>query len=172
MGFLKDHAPVKLLIGMITASPELFQMVRPVLTARFGPIDFESPVYDWNHTDYYEDELGTELKRQFLFFKQALSPDALPKIKQFTNELEQRWIRKRDGTSLRKINIDPGYLAPSKLVLATTKDYSHRIYLGDGIYAEVTLVFRGKSFIPLDHTYPDFRSGEYIRLFNKARSLL
>jgi hypothetical protein len=172
MGILKPAAPVKLLVGVITGRPALFEEVRPFLTARFGPIDLESPVYAWNHTTYYQRELGSDLKRQFFFFEQPISPDSLPEIKRFTNALEQRWYRTTDRGNLRQINVDPGYLAPSKIVLATTKDYSHRIYLRDGIFAEVTLVYQGKSYNPLPHTYPDFRSDDYISLFNEARKRL
>lgn len=169
MGILKPAASVKLLIGMIAGRAGLFEEVRPFLTARFGPIDLESPVYAWNHTIYYEKELGSDLKRQFYFFEQPIPPDSLPEIKHFTNTLERRWLRTTPDGNFRQINLDPGYLAPSKMVLATTKDYSHRIYLGNGIYAEVTLVYQGKSFIPQPHTYPDFRSAEYISLFNEVR---
>ncbi|MBI3597080.1 MAG: DUF4416 family protein [Nitrospirae bacterium] len=172
MGILKPAAPVKLLVGMISGRPALFEEVRPFLTARFGPIDLESPVFAWNHTTYYEKELGTDLKRQFFFFKQSIPPDSLPEIKRFTNEIERRWLRTTAEGNSRQINLDPGYLAPSKIVLATTKDYSHRIYLRDGIYAEVTLMYQGKSFVPLAHTYPDFRSDDYISLFNEARKRL
>ncbi|MBI3610131.1 MAG: DUF4416 family protein [Nitrospirae bacterium] len=170
MGALTPAAPAKLFIGMISGRPALFHEVRLPLIERFGPVESESPVYPWNHTAYYEKELGPDLKRQFLFFKQPVPPDALPEIKRFTNELEQQWVRTTSDGNLRRINLDPGYLAPSKIVLATTKDYSHRIYLRDGIYAEVTLMYQGKSFHPLPHTYPDFRSEEYIALFNQARN--
>ena len=172
MGLINPTSPVKLFIRMITGRPTLFDEVRRMLIAQFGPVDLESPVYPWTHTTYYEKELGPDLKRQFLFFKQPVSPDALHEIKRFTNDLEQRWVRATAEGNLRRINLDPGYLAPSKIVLATTKDYAHRIYLRDGIYAEVTLVYQGKSFVPLPHTYPDFRSEEYIALFNEARRLL
>lgn len=169
MGQISPATPVKLFIGMISNRHPLFDEVRQRLVSRFGPIDLESPVYPWTHTTYYEKELGPDLKRRFLFFKEPISPDTLHEIKQFTNELEQQRTRKTAEGSLRRINLDPGYIAPSKIVLATTKDYSHRIYLRDGIYAEVTLVYQGKSFVPLPHTYPDFRSEEYIALFNEAR---
>jgi len=172
MGRITPAEPVKLFIGMISNQTALFDEVRPPLVARFGPTDLESPVYPWTHTAYYEKELGPDLKRRFLFFKQPVPSDALPEIKRFTNELEQRWIRTAGQGNFRRINLDPGYLAPSKIVLATTKDYAHRIYLRDGIYAEVTLVYQGKSFLPLPHTYPDFRSEEYIALFNQARGLM
>lgn len=169
MGGISPTTPVILFVGMISGRPALFDEVRPPLIGRFGPVESESPVYPWNHTAYYEKELGPDLKRQFLFFKQPIPPDALSEIKQFTNELEQQWVRPSAQGNLRLINLDPGYLAPSKIVLATTKDYSHRIYLRDGIYAEVTLMYQGSSFHALPHTYPDFRSDEYIALFNRAR---
>lgn len=172
MGILNPSAPVKLFVGMISNRTTLFEEVRQPLVTRFGPVDLKSPVYPWIHTTYYEKELGSDLKRQFLFFKQPIPPDTLHEIKRFTNELEHHWIRATAEGNCRRINLDPGYLAPSKIVLATTKDYSHRIYLRDGIYAEVTLVYQGKSFAPLPHTYPDFRSEEYIALFNEARRLL
>jgi hypothetical protein len=172
MGLLTPATPVILFIGMISGRPALFNEVRQPLIERFGPVESESPVYPWTHTTYYEKEMGPDLKRQFLFFKLPVPPDALPEIKRFTNELEQQWVRITSDGNFRLINLDPGYLAPSKIVLATTKDYSHRIYLRDGIYAEVTLVYQGKSFVPLSHTYPDFRSEEYIELFNEARRLV
>jgi hypothetical protein len=172
MGIINPAPPVKLFVGMISNRTTLFDEVRRPLITRFGPVDLESPVYPWTHTTYYEKELGPDLKRRFLFFKQPVSPDTLPEIKRFTNELEHQSARSTPAGLFRQINLDPGYLAPSKIVLATTKDYSHRIYLRDGIYAEVTLMFQGKSFIPLPHTYPDFRSEEYISLFNEARRLL
>jgi len=172
MGILNPAGPVKLFISMISGRPELFETVRAPLIERFGSIELASPVYPWNHSTYYRDEMGPDLNRQFVFFDQAVEPDSLPEIKRFTISLERNWSRPGPGKNLREINLDPGYLAPSKLVLATTKDYSHRIYLRDGIYAEVTLEFRGKSFVPLGHTYPDFRSEEYITLFNHARERL
>lgn len=172
MGIINPVPPVKLFVGMISNRTTLFDEARLPLVTRFGPVDLESPVYPWTHTTYYEKELGPDLLRQFLFFKQPIPPDALHEIKRFTNEMEQQWVQASPGGNLRRINLDPGYLAPSKIVLATTKDYSHRIYLRDGIYAEVTLVYQGKSFVPLSHTYPDFRSEDYIALFNEARRLL
>jgi Domain of unknown function (DUF4416) len=172
MGILMPAEPVKLFIGMISGRPDFLESVRSPLIERFGPIDLESPVYPWNHSTYYRDELGPDLIRQFVFFDRAVEPASLPEIKRFTMTLERSWGRAGAGKKLREINLDPGYLAPSKLVLATTKDYSHRIYLRDGIYAEVTLEYRGQSFVPLAHTYPDFRSEEYVTLFNQARERL
>ena len=73
---------------------------------------------------------------------------------------------------MRPLNLDPGYITPAKLVLASTKDHAHRIYLRDGIYAEVTLSFRGRKWQPLEWTYPDYRRDDYQRFFTECREWL
>lgn len=169
MGTANLPQVVKLFVGLISGRPFLFEEAAKALLDLFGPIEIFSPFYPWNHTDYYQDELGGDLKRQFLFFQRSISPDLLSEIKEKTNELEQRWAMVTASGLLRPINLDPGYLTQSKVVLATTKDFAHRVYLSKGIYAEVTLIYRGRSFEPLSHTYPDFRTKEYIELFNAVR---
>lgn len=160
---------MKLFVGLLSGRSLLFEEAAKALSDLFGPIEIKSPFYPWNHTDYYQDELGKDLKRRFLFFKESFSPDGLSEIKEKTNELERRWATVTASGLLRSINLDPGYLTPSKVVLATTKDFAHRIYLTKGIYAEVTLIYRGRSFEPLSHTYPDFRTQEYTEIFNSVR---
>jgi hypothetical protein len=170
MGTAKPPEAVKLFVGLISSQPSLFEEAAKALSGFFGPIETKSPLYPWNHTDYYREELGRDLMRQFLFFQEPITPERLSEIKEKTNAMEQCWVR-RMGTDLkRQINLDPGYIAPSKVVLATTKDFAHRIYLSRGIYAEVTLIYRGNSFQPLPYTYPDFRTEEYIKLFNMVRA--
>ncbi len=172
MGTLREAPAAKLFVGMLSADETLFEQALNRMVERYGPVDLKSSACLWNHTRYYEEELGPDLKRQFLFFQRPIPPEAISDAKRFTHELEVRWSRSTDRGPCRRINLDPGYLDSSKLVLATTKDYAHRIYLRDGIYAEVTLVYRDKSFRPLPHTYPDFRSEESIALFNRARGLI
>ena len=116
--------------------------------------------------------MGADLKRIFLFFERPVTPDRLADIKNITNEIEDSFCRNTENLPERPINIDPGYMTLAKVVLASTKDYAHRIYIGKGIYAEVTLFYQDKTFQPLLHTYPDYRSGEYVDLFNKARGNL
>lgn len=173
----REHKPVKLIVGMFTNRLELFQETLKVLKKRFGPIDYESPLLPFDKTDYYEEEFGKDLKRKFYSFKRLIKAEELPKIKIFTNSLEKKFtphLCKGAGFSEegnRSINLDPGYLAPAKLVLATTKDYQHRIYYGKGIYGEVTLRYKKKSFIPWEWTYPDYRTKEYIEIFNHIRKI-
>ncbi len=166
----KIHTPylVKLFIGMISGDERLFRDVEKNLVGLYGEIDLRSPVYEWRHTTYYEKELGKDLKRQFIFFHEPIRADTLPDIKIKTNSIEDTFSIE----GKRRINLDPGYITPAKVVLASTKDFAHRIYLRDGIYAEVTLSYHNRTFNPLPYTFPDFRTDEYISLFNTARNLL
>jgi hypothetical protein len=167
MGAVQRITPVKLIVGLISKDEALFYKVADVLQKQFGAIDYKSNVYDFDYTDYYKKELGENLKRIFFSFKKLVMPDTINVIKLYTNRIEKTL----GSPGLRKVNIDPGYLDLAKLVLATTKDFSHRIYLGKGIYAEVTLIYKNGCFQPLDWTYPDYRTQNYITTFNKIRDI-
>lgn len=158
----------KLIIGFIYKEDAALNKAQAVLKKKFGEIDFESQVLPFQHTNYYEAEFGQGLKRKFISFRNLILPENLAKIKNLTNRIE----KKLSCGPSRLINIDPGYLSLSKLVLASTKDYKHRIYLGGRIYAEVTLFYQDKTFQPWECTYPDYRSPEYIAIFNKIRQKL
>ena len=159
--------PVKLVSGFIFKERKPLNLAKSLLNKHFGAIDFVSPVFSFNYTGYYEEEFGRELKRLFVSFKGLIGPEELPKIKVFSNKIEKKLSKGKK----RLINIDPGYIGLAKLILASTKDYSHRIYLGKGIFAETTLVFEGKSYKPRPWTYPDYASEEYISIFNKIRGI-
>lgn len=167
MGKIKGPLPVKLIASMFTASRELLEEAKVRLSQEFGPIDYESEVLPFDHTTYYAAEFGENLKRRFVAFAELLHPGKLAGIKLLTNALEMAWVIK----GKRRINIDPGYVSRSKLVLATTKNHAHRIYLGQGIYAEVTLHFRGGTFRAWPWTYPDYASLPLIAIFNQIRGL-
>jgi hypothetical protein len=160
--------PVKLFIGMLSREVHLFDELKERLKGVFGPCDLESPVWDWGYTDYYTEEMGEGLKRQFIFFQGLIGPEDIGKIKLKTNEIERQYLNEKGG---RRINLDPGYLDMARVVLVSTKDYSHRIYLGDGIYGEVTLIYRRNAFHALPYTYPDFRTEEYRDIFKQARDI-
>jgi len=142
-------------------------VARRALANRFGAIDYQSEVLPFDHTTFYAREFGEGLVRQIVAFAELIPPDRLAEIKRVTNELEMTWAA--DGR--RRVNLDPGYVSLSKMVLATTKNYSHRIYLGQGIYAEVTLHYKGGSFQPWEWTYPDYASPPYLEVFNKIRGI-
>lgn len=166
VGILKAPHPVKLFIGMLSQDITLFTRLEEELRKFLGPVDIESPLWPWEHTEYYAKEMGRELKRKFIFFKDLISPDMISEIKLKTIELEKQFLDEKGG---RKINLDPGYLDSAKIVLVSTKDFSQRVYLGNGIYGEVTLIYSGKDYQVLPFTYPDFRTPEYIGIFRKAR---
>lgn len=167
MGTVKQPQPVKLFIGLIFREESLLLGVSEALIEEFGPMDLESQTSSFNHTDYYEREFGPELLRKFASFKRLIHREQLAEIKRWTNRLELTHASK---AKKRSVNIDPGYIEASKLVLATTKNYAHRIYLGRGIYAEVTLRYRRGTFQPLEWTYPDYRMDTYINFFNRVRA--
>ena len=167
MGQVGKPLPAKLVIGLIYRNNIAKIQTIALLEKKYGGIDFISDELDFGYTDYYRPEMGDCLKRLFISFRKLKRPDELAGIKIFTNKLEKLFSR----NYRRLINIDPGFLNASKLILATTKDYSHRIYLSKGIFVEVTLIYRGKSFEPLDWTYPDYKSKEYIEIFHAIRKI-
>jgi len=170
MGKVKKPLPVKLIMGMISGDVDLFHQVTQVLMEKFGPIDLKSSILNFDKTDYYRQEIGEDLKRQFLSFQELIEPKELVEIKLFTNILEGKFSLFKDKPS-RLINLDPGYLDCTKLVLASTKDSPNRIYLRDGIYAEITLYFSQGTFKSRSWTFPDYQTPEYIEVFNQIRKL-
>ncbi|HIE43995.1 MAG TPA: DUF4416 family protein [Candidatus Omnitrophica bacterium] len=155
------------MVAIFTNRVELFSEIEGELQKLWGAIDFKGPPFLFNHTDYYEQEMGTNLRKEFISFQNLINPESLASIKLTTNQLEERYSEEGG----RIINIDPGYISSSKLVLASTKNYYHRIYLGGGIYAEVTLFFKKGTFKPLPWTYPDYRTDESISIFNRIREI-
>ena len=167
MGKIKEPRPVKLIASIFTGDETLLAVARGALVKHFGPLDYQSEVLPFNHTSYYACEFGEGLLRQIVAFKGLIPPDCLAAIKRTTNELEMTWAE----NGRRRVNLDPGYLSLGKLVLATTKDYAHRIYLGQGIYAEVTLHYKHGAFQPWEWTYPDYASPPYRAIFAQIRRI-
>ena len=158
---------VKLVIGFIFQKKSVVNKAESILEKEFGKIDYESQSIGFTYTDYYEPELGRNLKRKFIAFAKLIPPQSLAKIKVLTNSIEKKLSR----MGLRLINIDPGYLDMARLILASTKDYKHRICLNKGIYAEVTLFYGDRTFHPWEWTYPDYRAADYISVFNQIRDI-
>jgi len=170
---MDEAAPLKsrLICGMISADPVWFDKAVDILMQRFGPIDITSDTFDFDFTDYYNDETGSPLFRKFIAFATPVSPDDLADIKRQTNEIERDFSACSASKYPRPINIDPGYVTPSKLVLASMKDFSHRICLDHGVYAEVTMLYnRGWQTLPW--TFPDYGSGRYFAFLDSCRENL
>lgn len=157
----------KLMASVFSGEPELIYKTSAALEKMFGKIDFQSSLMDFTHTKYYNDEMGNGLKRVFLSFSRPVRPESAYKAKLMTNSLEKKFTL--DGK--RRVNIDPGYLDMSKLVLFSTKDYTHRIPMPRGIFAEVTLFYQDKRYNPWPWTYPDYRTKEYADIFESMRNI-
>lgn len=162
-------SPVKLICGLIASKEDVFLCGEKHLEQLYGAIDESSPIFPFSCTDYYEKEMGAGLKRKFLSFSSLIAPDILASIKQRTNQLELE-IRREYRASARIINIDPGFCSASALIMATAKNFAHRIPLKDGIYAHLELLFGRKETKVLPWTYPDFFSKGYQEFFIKVRS--
>jgi hypothetical protein len=170
MGQVHLPPPVTPLAALLYARDDDCAALRPQLEQLLGPCEMESPVHPFTFTDYYRPTMGGELKRRFLVFARLADAGELAGWKLATNELEARLAQVRPaGGPLRPVNVDPGYLTSAKLVLASTKDFAHRIYLRDGIFAEITLSWRGGKWVKHAHTFPDFASGTYDDFLAQAR---
>ncbi|MBM4313954.1 MAG: DUF4416 family protein [Deltaproteobacteria bacterium] len=156
---------VKLIVSLFSGESRLLDDAIRALSEKYGKIDFISAATPFAFTDYYTKEFGASLIRRLAAFDRLIRPDSLPDIKWWTNSLE----RKLSVEGRRRVNIDPGYIARSHLLLATGKGYSHRPYLRDGIYADLTLIYRSKGFQSLPWTYPDYAGEEMIGLLTRIR---
>ena len=172
MGKVQKALPGALIAGITFSGNEMPDKAESLLEDAFGSIEMKGGVFDFTMTDHYAAEMGEDLKKFFCCFTNPIELDALPDIKLRTNEIELQLAEDDEGNLSRTVNIDPGYVTLSKLVLASTKDYSHRIYIGKGIYAEITLRFVHKTFAPVDTTYPDYRLPLAIDFFNMVRDFV
>lgn len=166
MGTAEDFTREKLFVGVLTTGREVSEEAERHLTAEYGSIDYRSPAIPFTYTDYYRPEMGAEITRYFIGFAELIDPAVLADIKRETNRLEE--LLAREGR--RRINLDPGLLSLGKLILASTKDNAQRIPLRDGIYAEVTLIYRSGAYRPLPWTFKDYAGEEYRRIFAELRS--
>jgi hypothetical protein len=172
MGEIHEPAPVLLIIAACSRYESALEWARERSAERYGPLVFASPSFDFTETDYYTATMGAGLKKQFLAFEQLMDSAALASVKHETNDWEAEYAAVGQHAEPRPLNLDPGYITPAKLVLASTKDHAHRIYLRDGIFAEVTLAYRQRKWQPLEWTYPDYRRDDYQQLFTQCREWL
>ncbi len=162
MGKIKKPLKVKLIISALTNKDNLIEKVKVDLSKLYGEIEEVSEKFIFNHTKYYESEMGQNLFRRFIVFKNLKDREHIADIKVQTNKIEEKYLI----NGKRQINLDPGYISLENFILFTTKNYTHRIYLENGIYADLTLIFQNKNFQTLPWTYPDY-SEEIIRNYLK-----
>jgi hypothetical protein len=163
------HPPEKVLLISSLFSPEKGVIDRAIaqLSETYGSVEWVSPEMLFDRTRYYAREMGWPLYRRFVSFEELIFPETLADVKLTTNAVESGYLIKGN----RQVNIDPGYISAERLVLATGKNYVHRIYLAEGVYADLTLIFKRGSFRPLEWTYPDYSAPEMIAVFNELRRL-
>ena len=166
MSELQEPKPAKLVIGLFTGEIKIFEKLVPEFISLFGPIDLVSPWMAFDYTRYYEREMGTALHRRLCSFQSLIAQQDLAGIKFNTHQIEQSFLQ----NGQRRVNIDPGYLLRERFVLASGKNFSHRICIGDGIYADLTLIYHRGTFQRLPWTYPDYADGSILEFLKQVRN--
>jgi hypothetical protein len=156
--------PVQLLVGIILKGAEPIRPLEEEMARHIGTLEATSPAFDFDVTDYYEDEMGSPLSRIFYTFRHLIDPAEIVGVKLAANRIEQTFA---EG-GRRRVNIDPGYMDFYKLVLVSNKYLGQKIYLGKGVYADPTLYY-DKGWKPYDWGFPDFRSGRYDAFLTDVR---
>lgn len=172
MGEIGAPAPVMLLLAAFSRHAAALDWAQRRAAEAWGPIALASPRFSFEETSYYEPTMGPGLQKCFWAFEQLIDPGTLAAIKIQTNAWELEYAKESGQGEPRPLNLDPGYLTPAKLVLASTKDHAHRLYLSDGIYAEVTLFYKDRRWQHRDWTFPDYRRTDYQQFFADCRRAL
>lgn len=172
MGLIKNYPPCFQLIGAFSQYEHALDWLLQQISTRFGPVALLSPRFDFQESEYYQSSMGTNLKKQFFAVDRWYDPSDLASDKTLTNQLEADYALAFPAEVARPLNIDPGYLSLTKLVLASTKNREHRIYLRDGVYGEVTLAFRNQEWQSMPWTYPDYQREDFRLFFGATRQRL
>lgn len=172
MGDVRPHPPCLLLAAVITRHAEALDWTIRRATEAWGPLELQSPAFRFAETDYYLPTMGPDLGKTFLAFAAPFDAGTLADVKHRTNLWEAEYAQAAGHAEPRPLNIDPGYLTAAKLVLASTKDHAHRIYLRDGMFAEITLFFRHGRWQDHEFTFPDYRRADYHAFFSECRRRL
>ena len=172
MGNIHEPGPVLLLVAAFSRHEEALDWARDEAERAWGPVAVASETFEFVETDYYQASMGAGLKKIFWAFERLADPGDLVETKRHTNEWEASYAQVSSHDETRPLNLDPGYLSEAKLVLASTKDHAHRIYLARGIYAEVTLHYQSRRWQAADWTFPDYQREDYQRFFTECREYL
>jgi hypothetical protein len=164
----REPYPAKLIIRFLFSDSGAQRQALNALVSDFGPMDFLSVSGAFTYTAYYDAEMGRAISRQTACFLNLVAPESLPDIKRRTNEIETSLL----GDGKRQVNIDPGLLSQERFILATGKNFTHRVYLRDGIYADLTLIYQKGAYRPLPWTYPDYREPEFLHYLEVFRKKL
>ncbi len=169
MGAICEQDDVLLFLAAFSQHDEALQWTRQQATDAWGPIALESPLFLFKETRYYEKSMGADLKKTLFVFSNLIDPAALADLKHETNRWEQQYAQQFPSPESRPLNLDPGYVTEAKLVLATTKDRDHRIYLSRGIFAENTLYYARGTWQNRPWTYPNYQRSDYHQFLDRCR---
>lgn len=172
MGDILSHRPVLLILAAFSRHAAALDWARKIAEEAWGPVALVSPRFEHNETRYYEAEMGPGLVKTFFAFEQLVDPASLVERKLQSNAWEDEYRAPAGHAEPRPLNLDPGYLTEAKLVLASTKDRDHRLYLDRGIYAENTLYFTRGAWQTRPWTYPDYQRADYHEFFLNCREFL
>lgn len=165
LGELRDPIPVKPVCAVLRSPGISVSEILDRLETLLGPVESRSPEFSFDYTSYYLKEMGGDLRKQFVSFQRLMHPAGLPVLKVQTNRLEAEWSE----SGKRRVNLDPGYVTSAKLVLASTKNFAHRVYLDECIYGDVQLRFTRGGFCVSEWTYPDYQTASALEFFSKVR---
>lgn len=166
---IQDVQPVKLIVGLLTCNASAAKACHAPLVEAYGHADLVSEIWPFDLTEYYKQQAGSTMVRQFMAFEKLIDPGRLADIKHETNRMEQQLAAELNTPYPRPVNLDPGYVEPSKLVLASTKNFAHRIYIGRQMYAEVTMTYNRGRWETFPFTFPDYKSGRYNDFLSQVR---
>ncbi len=172
MSSFRTHRPVLLVTAVFSRYDEALDWAATCCAEHWGPIALQSPRFDFTDTPYYERTMGPGLRKCFFAFRDLVDPAALIRCKHQSNAWEEDCRTAHAWPEARPLNLDPGYLTEAKFVLASTKDRDHRLYLGDGVFAEQTLFYQRGAWRPREWTYPDYRRADYHQFFDRCRAYL
>ena len=172
MGQPTIHSNALLLLAVFSRYEKAVEWAKHRAEAEWGPIELESPAFEFSETEYYNATMGPGLKKYFFTFIRPFDPADLVDVKLLTNKWEDEYASLGIHTQPRPLNLDPGYITLGKLILASTKDFAHRIYLNRGIYAEVTLYYKHHHWQHHDCTFADYRREDYQQFFSLCRERL
>jgi hypothetical protein len=172
MGEIRPPPSALLLLAAFSRYPAALEWAAERAVSAWGPIALASPRFAFGETDFYQATMGAELEKVFWAFERPFDAAQAASAKLQTNQWEDEYAKLARHPEPRPLNLDPGYLTLAKLVLTSTKDHAHRIYLGGGIHAEITLHYRDRRWQPHEWTFPDYRRADYQSFLTECRELL
>jgi hypothetical protein len=172
MGDVAEPQPVLLILAAFSRHPAALAWGKQQAETEWGTVVLESESFEFDATDYYEPTMGPGIEKCFWAFERLVDPGVLAERKLQTNDWEREYAKSGGHPETRPLNLDPGYLTPAKLVLASTKDHAHRIYLSRGIFAEMTLYYKDRRWQHRDWTFADYRRADYQQFFSECRDYL